>query len=164
MEHRPAFSRRRFLKSTAFGLGAAAFAAPAAGRALGAAERLRFGVIEQGAIWLPSWMRQLDAGFEAFHRSEERLRRLALRPSDYVRRQVRVTPYPTEPVGWIVEQSGEEVCLFSSDYPHVEGGRNPVKRFEASLEGASERVRRRFYCDNFVDLMGAGLPAEGAVE
>ena len=39
-----------------------------------------------------------------------------------------------------------------------------VKRFEASLEGASERVRRRFYCDNFVDLMGAGLPAEGAVE
>ena len=42
-------------------------------------------------------------------------------------------PYPTEDVGWIIEQSGPEVCLFSSDYPHVEGGRRPLERFEASL-------------------------------
>jgi uncharacterized protein len=119
--------------------------------------RLKVGVIEQGAIWLPSWMRQLEAAFEAFARGEERLRKLALRPSDYVRRQIRVTPYPTEPVGWIIEQSGPEVCLFSSDWPHVEGGRNPIRRFENSLGDASETVRQRFYCDNFVDLMGAGL-------
>jgi hypothetical protein len=45
-----------------------------------------------------------------------------------------------------------------SDWPHVEGGRNPIKRFEASLTGASEGTRQRFYCDNFVDLMGAGMP------
>jgi predicted TIM-barrel fold metal-dependent hydrolase len=121
--------------------------------------RLKFGVIEQGAIWLPGWMRQLDAAHEAFHRSEERLRRLSLRPSEYVARQVRATPYPTEPVGWIIAQAGEEVCLFSSDYPHVEGGRNPLKRFEDGLGGLGERARQRFYCDNFVDLMGAGLGA-----
>ncbi len=122
--------------------------------------RLRVGVIEQGAVWLPSWMRQLDAAFEAFAKGEERLRRLALRPSEYVRRQIRVTPYPTEPAGWIVEQSAPEVCLFSSDWPHVEGGRNPMKRFEDSLAGLAEETQRRFYRDNFVDLMGAGLPAE----
>jgi hypothetical protein len=39
----------------------------------------------------------------------------------------------------------------------VEGGRNPLGRFERSLAGLSEDARRRFYCDNFVDLMGAGL-------
>ena len=121
--------------------------------------RLRLGVIEQGAVWVPSWMRQLDTTVDAFSRNEERLRRLALKPSEYVRRQVRVTPYPHEPVGWIVEQTGEEVCLFSSDFPHVEGGRNPLRRFEASLAGIDERVKQRFYCDNFVDLMGAGLDA-----
>jgi predicted TIM-barrel fold metal-dependent hydrolase len=121
--------------------------------------RLRFGVIEQGAVWLPGWMRQLDSAFDAFGRHEERLQRLSLRPSEYVRRQVRATPYPTEPVGWIAEQAGPEVCLFSSDYPHVEGGRNPIRRFEASLAGASERDRQRFYCDNFVDLMGSALAA-----
>jgi uncharacterized protein len=120
---------------------------------------LRFGVIEQGAIWLPSWMRQMESAFAAFERHEERLQDLSMRPSEYVRRQVRCTPYPTEDVGWIIEQAGAEVCLFSSDYPHVEGGRRPVERFEASLGDAPEEIRQRFYCDNFVDLMGNALVA-----
>ena len=115
---------------------------------------LRIGVIEQGAIWLPSWMRQMEAAFEAFARHEERLRALSLRPSEYVHRQIRATPYPTEDVGWIIEQAGPDVCLFSSDYPHVEGGRRPIERFEASLGDASDDVRQRFYADNFLDLMG----------
>ncbi len=121
--------------------------------------RLRIGVIEQGAIWLPSWMRQMESAFDAFARHEQRLQQLSLRPSEYVCRQVRATPYPTEDVGWIVEQAGPEVVLFSSDYPHVEGGRRPVERFEASLGEAPEPVRQAFYCDNFVDLMGAALAA-----
>jgi predicted TIM-barrel fold metal-dependent hydrolase len=128
-------------------------------RVFDAFPRLRVGVIEQGAVWLPSFLRQLDSALEAFAKSEERLRRLELRPSEYVRRQIRVTPYPTEPVGWIVEQVGDDVCMFSSDWPHVEGGRNPIKRFEASMQGVPERALRKFYCDNFVDLMGRGLAA-----
>ncbi len=116
--------------------------------------RLKVGVIEQGGSWLPGWMRMLDAASDAFGKNEERLQRLELKPSEYVRRQVRVTPYPHEDAGWIVEQSGDEVCLFSSDYPHVEGGRNPLGRFERSLAGVSESAKQRFYCDNFADLMG----------
>ena len=118
---------------------------------------LRIGVIEQGAIWVPSWMRQMEAAFEAFARHEERLRALSLRPSEYVRRQVRFTPYPTEDVGWIIEQAGPEVCLFSSDYPHVEGGRRPIERFEASLGDAPDDLRERFYRTNFEDLMGSAM-------
>jgi uncharacterized protein len=116
---------------------------------------LRVGVIEQGAIWVPSWLRQMESAFEAFHRHEERLQALSLRPTEYVRRQVRCTPYPTEDVGWIIANTGPEVCLFSSDYPHVEGGRKPLERFEASLGDASDAVRQAFYCDNFLDLMGS---------
>jgi len=116
---------------------------------------LRIGVIEQGAIWVPSWMRQMESAFEAFARHEERLQKLTMRPSDYVRRQVRFTPYPTEDVGWIVAQTGPDLVMFSSDYPHVEGGRKPFERFEASLGQADEHVRRQFYSDNFLFLMGA---------
>jgi predicted TIM-barrel fold metal-dependent hydrolase len=116
--------------------------------------RLRVGVIEQGAIWVPSWMRQMESAFDAFHKHEERVRSLEMRPSDYVRRQMKFTPYPTEDVGWIVEQVGPEVVLFNSDYPHVEGGRRPIERFEASLGDAPEAVRQAFYCDNFLELMG----------
>jgi len=121
--------------------------------------RLKFGVIEQGAVWVPSGMRNMDTAVDAFRRNEDRLRNLSLMPSEYVRRQVRVTPYSAEPVGWIIEQSGPEVCLFSSDWPHVEGGRNPLKRFEASMAGLDDGAKARFYCDNFADLMGAGLPS-----
>lgn len=118
---------------------------------------LQVGVIEQGAIWLPSWMLQMESAFEAFLKHEDRLQGLSLRPSEYVRRQIKATPYPTEDVGWIVEQAGPETVLFSTDYPHVEGGRRPVERFEASLGDASEQVRQAFYCDNFVDLMGTAM-------
>jgi predicted TIM-barrel fold metal-dependent hydrolase len=115
---------------------------------------LRIGVIEQGAIWVPSWLRQMESAFEAFRRHEERLQNLSLRPADYVHRQVRFTPYPTEDVGWIVAQGGPDLVMFSSDYPHVEGGRKPVERFEASLGDAGDEVRRAFYTDNFLFLMG----------
>jgi predicted TIM-barrel fold metal-dependent hydrolase len=118
---------------------------------------LRVGVIEQGACWVPGLMRSLDSAQEAFHKNEERLQKLELKAGEYIRRQVRVTPYPHEDAGWCIDQTGEEVCLFSSDYPHVEGGRNPLARFDRSLEGLSDQAKQRFYCDNFVDLMGAAL-------
>lgn len=119
---------------------------------------LQIGVIEQGAIWVPSWMRQMESAFEAFARHEERLQTLSMRPSEYVRRQMKFTPYPTEDVGWIIDQAGVETVLFSSDYPHVEGGRRPIERFERSMEGCSEADRHAFYHDNFVDLMGGRVP------
>ena len=120
---------------------------------------LKFGAIELGASWVPSFMRFLDSAAAAFHR-EERTQKLSARPSEIVRRQFRATPYPHEDVAWIIQNAGEEVCLFSSDFPHVEGGRNPLKRFNESLEGVGETARRRFYRDNFIDLMGAGLAPE----
>ena len=118
---------------------------------------LRIGVIELGAAWLPGLMRSMDSAAEAFRRNEERLQQLSLRPSEFIVRQVRVTPYPHEPAGWIVENTGEQVTMFSSDYPHVEGGRNPVKRFEASLAGIGDEARDAFYAGNFADLLGPTL-------
>src|SRR5688572_9015621 len=43
---------------------------------------LKFGVIEQGAIWLPSWMRQMESAVSAFSKIEERLRNLSALPSE----------------------------------------------------------------------------------
>ena len=131
-------------------------------RVLDCFPNLKFGVIEQGASWVPGWMRNMDSAHTAFFKNEERLQKMSLKPSEFVARQVRVTPYPHEDTGWIIANSGDSVCLFSSDYPHVEGGRNPIKRFEASMAaaGIDERQKQAFYCDNFIDLMGAGLAPE----
>ncbi len=118
---------------------------------------LKFGAIELGASWVPSWMRFMDSAAGAFVKNEERLAKLSAKPSEIARRQVRVTPYPHEDTGWIIRNSGDEMMLFSSDFPHVEGGRNPLKRFNDALDGCSGRQIERFYCENFIDLMGEGL-------
>src|SRR5207237_2477329 len=109
------------------------------------------------ASTLPGRMRKVDSAAAAFIKNKDRLKNISARPSEVARRQGRVTPYCHEDAGWIIANSGEEMCLFSSDFPHVEGGRNPLKRFNDSLEGVPEATRRRFYRDNFIDLMGAGL-------
>lgn len=123
--------------------------------------RLKWGVVEQGGSWLPGWMRNLDAAFGAFRKNEERLQKLTLKPSEIVRRQVRVTPYPHEDTGWIIANAGEETCMFSSDFPHVEGGRNPLKRFDDAVSSLSPRAKQAFYADNFADLMGDVLVRRG---
>ena len=122
--------------------------------------RLKWGAIELGASWLPGWMRAMDSAAHAFIKNEERLRKLSAKPSEIVRRQLRVAPYPHEDTGWIIANSSEDICLFSSDYPHIEGGRAPLKRFDESLAGATPSAVRRFYADNFIDLMGEGLAAD----
>ena len=118
---------------------------------------LKFGVIELGSVWVPGFMKQLDSAFEAFSRHEERLQSLSLKPSEYINRQVRVTPYPTEPTGWVIKEAGSDIFMFSSDYPHVEGGRNPLARFEKSIEGMSHEAQDKFFRLNFENLMGSGL-------
>ena len=118
---------------------------------------LRIGLLELGCSWIPGWMRFLDSAADAFGRNEERLRKLSLKPSEYVQRQIRVGPYPHEDVGWVMQNGGDQVLMFSSDYPHIEGGRNPVKRFETSLETCSDAQKQAFYCDNYVDFIGSSL-------
>lgn len=115
--------------------------------------RLRGGCIEEGAMWVVPWLKRLDAAQEIFVRTEPGLA-LPLRASEYVHRQLRFTPHPTEPVGWIIEQAGDDLFMFSSDYPHIEGGRHPLKRFELSMAGINEAAKERFYAQNFVDLVG----------
>ena len=85
------------------------------------------------------------------------MRELPRRPSEYVRGRLFFTPFPGEPVGWMIEQCGEELFCFSSDYPHPEGTKDPVGRFEATLDGVSEPAKTRFYSDNLATMLGPTL-------
>jgi len=114
---------------------------------------LRGGCIEQGAGWVVSWLRQLDHAQLSFRRTEEPLRRLQAKPSDYVRRHLKFTPYPGEDVGWMVEQAGPELFMFSTDYPHPEGGKDPLAKFEATMPGLTEAELDRFYAANMAELL-----------
>jgi predicted TIM-barrel fold metal-dependent hydrolase len=123
---------------------------------------LRGGCIEQGAGWVVSWLHHLDYAQRAFKRTEEPLRRLQERPSEYAKRHLKFTPFPGEPVGWMMEQAGAEMFMFSSDYPHPEGGRDPLARFEETLAGVSEPDLTRFYWANMAELLGRRAPLSPA--
>ena len=115
---------------------------------------LRGGAIEEGASWVVSWLHQLDFAQRAFRRTEKPLTELAMRPSDYVRKHLKFTPFPGEPVGWMIEQAGAELFMFSTDYPHPEGGRDPKAKFEDAMATVSETDRERFYFGNMAELLG----------
>jgi predicted TIM-barrel fold metal-dependent hydrolase len=119
---------------------------------------LMCGVIEQGAAWLPGFVRRLDAAFEQFSRPHQR-RRLSMRPSEYVFRQVRVTPFPFEDMSWIIEQTGANILMFGSDYPHDEGGEDPLASFDLALQRHDASAREAVLCSNYEQLLGDGLPA-----
>jgi len=115
--------------------------------------KLRGGCIEQGGGWVVSWMRHLDYGVRAFRRTEEPLRRLELSPSEYVRRHLKFTPFPGEPVDWMIEEAGAELFMFSTDYPHPEGGKDPLQKFDEVLASSSASDRSKFFFENMYELL-----------
>ena len=114
--------------------------------------KLRIGVTELGATWLPSFLHFIDTGARAFKNIQD-LSHLSMRPSDYLRRQVVVSPFAGEDVGCIIEQVGEQMVAFSSDYPHHEGTDDPIRRFEASMSAVGDVERSAFYFDNGARLL-----------
>jgi uncharacterized protein len=117
--------------------------------------KLRGGVIELGAGWVPQMITRLDWVADIWRKSEPELAALKRKPSEQVLEHLAFTPFVYENVGELIRQSDARLYLFSSDYPHTEGGRQPLGRFEASLAGCDEAVKERFYSGNFAKLFEA---------
>ena len=114
---------------------------------------LHIGVVELGASWIISWMKHLDQAHRAFRRLQD-MSEVKLKPSEYVQRQIKVTPFAGEDIGWILRTGGEDLLMFASDYPHHEGTDDPIGRFEKTMDGISEPVKDKFYASNFLSFFG----------
>jgi predicted TIM-barrel fold metal-dependent hydrolase len=114
---------------------------------------LRLGVIELGAGWVPAMLRRLDQIAAIWSRSEPDLKALTRPPSQQLTEQAAFTPYPFEDVGAMIRDSNPDLYLFSSDYPHIEGGRDPLGRFRISLRGFGPDVDEKFYAANMRRLL-----------
>ena len=117
--------------------------------------RLRGGVIELGAGWVPGMIRRLDWAADIWKKSEPELAALTRKPSEQIIEHLAFTPYVYEDVGAMIRESDSRLYMFSSDYPHTEGGRAPLARFAASLDGMDDVVQQRFYSGNFARLFEA---------
>jgi len=113
---------------------------------------LRGGCIELGAGWVPAMLTRLDWTVKIWSKTDANLARFTRKPSEQLTQQMAFTPFVFEDVGALIDQSNPELYLFSTDYPHTEGGRNPIARFETSLGNRSEQIRDRFYSENFLRI------------
>jgi predicted TIM-barrel fold metal-dependent hydrolase len=95
---------------------------------------LRIGIVELSAVWVPMYLMMLDGGFDFVTRLNGRVpAELSLRPSDYFRRQVRVSSFSYElPEHLRGQLGGADLLMACSDYPHSEGTATPVADYAAT--------------------------------
>jgi len=123
---------------------------------MGGGENVRskdMAVLHQGPeTFISIMLTRLDWVARSWSKVDQYLAELQRTPSETLRDQMAFTPYVFEDIGSLTDQSYDDIYLFSSDYPHVEGGRDPIGRFESSLGARSETVRENFYAENFLKI------------
>jgi predicted TIM-barrel fold metal-dependent hydrolase len=78
--------------------------------------------------------------------------RLPLRPSDYVRRNVRISPLPApHQVPRALLDQLPECVAFSSDYPHFEGNDDPIGHYRTALADIDGERRDAFFANNILE-------------
>ncbi len=118
---------------------------------------LRGASVELGAGWVPSMLERLDWVAATWGRSDANLASFTRTPTEQITQQLAFTPFVFEDVGTFIDLSTPDLYLFSSDYPHIEGGRNPIARFESSLGDRDARVRDKFYSENFLRVFSRAM-------
>ncbi|HTY18079.1 MAG TPA: hypothetical protein VMH82_10150 [Myxococcota bacterium] len=94
---------------------------------------LRLGIVELSAVWVPLYLMMLDGGMQFIERLNGRSSPLPLRPSDYFRRQVRVSSFAYEmPRNLQRMLGGSDLLMACSDYPHSEGTGQPLQDYAAT--------------------------------
>ena len=116
--------------------------------------RLRFGVIEAGAQWFGPFAERLDLWS---HQFKYRLGHLSLKPSEYLARHVRVTPWYFEPAAQYLATYPHlaTAYCYSSDYAHVEGGKATLQRHADAITPLGFELFEQFFVTNSEWLLPA---------
>ena len=117
--------------------------------------RLRVGVVELTASWVPSFLLHIDGASDFYtQRHGEPFRVLAHRPSEYFQRQVRVAALPYEMPNRLVPKVGDDTFMIGSDWPHAEGVADPMAAAERGVAGLAGPARDNILGANAAWLLG----------
>jgi len=118
--------------------------------------QLRLVIAEQGTDWIPYYVRRMDkikSGKTSYGNT------LAMKPGEYLRRQVYFT-YTNDPE--LVEERelvGVDNLLFATDYPHSAScWPRSVETVAHVTEGVSEPERRKLVRDNTLRVFNVDVP------
>jgi predicted TIM-barrel fold metal-dependent hydrolase len=116
---------------------------------------LRIGVVELSAVWVPMFLMMLDGGNEFVAKLNGRpVVELSMKPSEYFRRQVRVSSFSYELPAKLMRQSGD-LFMCCSDFPHSEGTATPTDDYVTSALPVAPDQAPGFFRDNAAFLLRA---------
>jgi predicted TIM-barrel fold metal-dependent hydrolase len=118
--------------------------------------QLRGAAIEFGSSWVPGFLNRLDYVAKGFGRPEPYLLEFERSPKQMAMDQLTFTTLPFEDVGAVIRASSADLFMFGTDYPHIEGSRDPLGKMMATLEGFDDDVITKFCSANFAKTMGLG--------
>lgn len=120
--------------------------------------RLRVGVIELTAHWVPEFL-MMTEGALAFHAARHGGPPvdLPLTPTEYFHRHVRVGALPYEQPGRLIDQVGPDIYMAGSDWPHAEGVAHPRVDYESAVDNGpplAAAARNKLLTGNVGWLLG----------
>jgi hypothetical protein len=118
---------------------------------------LHIGIVELSAVWVPMYLMMLDGGTNFVRRLNGTAPfDLELPPSEYFRRQVRVSSFAYElPANITRQMHGRDILMCCSDYPHSEGTADPLGDYAGSGRFAmTPDAEPAFFRDNMALLLG----------
>ncbi|OBI41667.1 hypothetical protein A5708_23620 [Mycobacterium colombiense] len=109
---------------------------------------LRLGLMEVGAHWVGCAARRMNMYVKVFPGAAAA--KFPLKPSEYIARNIRVSPFNFEPVDSYIQDDPDlaDVFCFSTDYPHVEGTKDSMKNMLAKVEPLGEEITTKFFRTN----------------
>jgi predicted TIM-barrel fold metal-dependent hydrolase len=113
---------------------------------------LRIGIVELSSVWVPQYLMMLDGGWEFTNALNGGPPvQLDLRPSEYFRRQVRISSFSYEQPNRLMAKAGD-IFMCCSDFPHSEGTATPLQDYERI--GSVPGQAGGFFGDNVNSLFG----------
>jgi len=115
---------------------------------------LRLGFLEAGVGWVPWWLDRLDEEYE-FRAHEAPL--LKAKPSEYLKTgRYFFSCEPDERMlGRVVDEIGDDLIIFASDYPHWDGTFPNAVRKLRDRDDLSETSKRKILGENALRLYPA---------
>ena len=116
--------------------------------------KLRFGLFKLGASWIGPLAERMDRGQPPFAYPDH----LPMKPSEYLARNVRVTPLADagdkgdryEPVEVYFQRypAIKNCYCYGSDFPLTEGGQWSLRRFYERVAPLGDDIVEKFFCEN----------------